>query len=169
MQAGCAGLLPPDLPPPKKIWHRPWGSPGGAPTTVPTVDIEEFYDEDERRRSSGELEFGTDWRDKFGVRYEVNWVEDTGELYVMREPVPHEFADPFGGIHVSGSHREDETEIEGMSVSVVATVSPRAEVEHLLDGWEGAMGKPDSVGWLVNQLRSAGLLGPDTPGSTLAT
>ena len=70
------------------------------PTTVPRVDIEEFYDADERRRRSAELELGRDWKDDHGVRYELNWVEDTGELYVMREPVPHDVADPFGGIHV---------------------------------------------------------------------
>jgi len=169
MPAGCAGLLPPHLPLPKFSATAAVGSPRGPPTTVPTVDIEEFYDEDERRRSSAELEFGGEWRDKFKVRYELNWVEDTGELYVMREPVPHEWADPFGGIHVSGSHREDETEVEAMTVSVVATVADRAELERILAGWEDAMGGSDSVGWLVAGLRSAGLLGPDGPSSPLST
>ncbi len=136
---------------------------------MPPVDIEEFYDEDERRRSSAELELGIEWRDKYGVRHELNWVEDTGELYVMREPVPREWADPFGGIHVSGSHREDETEVEGMTVSVVGLVSDRDELERLVDGWEAAMGEPDSVAWLVARLRSGGVLGPGDPASPLTT
>src|SRR5437870_491844 len=49
------------------------------------MDIEAFYSADERRRHSSELEFGRDWQDA-GGRCEVSWVEDTGELYLMREP-----------------------------------------------------------------------------------
>ena len=50
------------------------------------MDIEEFYEADERRRRSEEIELGTEWLDADGVRYELSWVADTGELYVMREP-----------------------------------------------------------------------------------
>ena len=128
------------------------------------MDIEEFYEQDERRRASAELEFGGEWRDRYGVRHELNWVEDTGELYVMREPVPHEWADPFGGIHMK---KDDQTAMEGMTVAVVGTVADRATLEHDLAGWEDAMGQPDSVAWLVDHLRTAGVLGPADPGSPL--
>ena len=50
------------------------------------MDIEEFYEADERRRRSEEIELGTEWHDRDAVRHEVSWVADTGELYVMREP-----------------------------------------------------------------------------------
>ncbi len=50
------------------------------------MDIEEFYEADERRRRSEEVEIGTEWHDADGARYELSWVADTGELYVMREP-----------------------------------------------------------------------------------
>ena len=50
------------------------------------MNIEEFYEADERRRRSEEIELGTEWHDRDGVRHEVSWVADTGELYVMREP-----------------------------------------------------------------------------------
>jgi hypothetical protein len=130
------------------------------------VDIEEFYDADERRRSSVEVEFGQDWRDAHGVRYELSWIEDTGELYVMREPVPSEWATPFGGIHARGTHRTDEKEIEGMSVAVVGTVASQADVERLLDGWQEAIAQPDSVAWLVERLRSRGLLASGTAVTT---
>jgi hypothetical protein len=133
------------------------------------MDIEEFYETDERRRSSAEVELGTEWRDSFGVRYELSWVEATGELYVMREPVGHEWADPFGGIHVAGTHKADETEVEAMTVAVVGAVPDQATVEDLLAGWEDAMTKPDSVAWLVDRLRSRGVLGPGDPTSPLAT
>ena len=42
------------------------------------MDIEEFYSADERRRQSAEVEFGTNWFDAKGSRYEISWVEDTG-------------------------------------------------------------------------------------------
>ena len=124
------------------------------------VDIEEFYDADPRRRSSIEVELGRDWRDADGVRYELSWVAATGELYAMREPVPSGWATPFGGIHVRHAHGADEQEVAGMTVVVVATVEARDRVESLLTGWQEAMGEPDSVAWLVERLRSAGVLAP---------
>ena len=74
---------------------------------LPPMDIEEFYDGDPRRRPSAEIELGTEWRDAHGIRYELTWVEDTGELYVMREPSPHIVEDPFGGTHSSIRHSEE--------------------------------------------------------------
>jgi len=133
------------------------------------VDIEEFYAIDERRRASAEVELGTDWRDSFGVRYELSWVQDTGELYVLREPVGHQWIDPFGGIHVAGTHEADETEVEGMTVSVVGTVPDQVTLEGILDGWQEAMASPDSVAWLVDRLRGRGVLGPADPSSPLTT
>ena len=69
--------------------------------SVPPMDIDEFYEADPGRRASAELELGSEWLDKDGVRHELNYVEDTGELYVLREPQPHVREDPFGGIHVT--------------------------------------------------------------------
>ncbi len=125
------------------------------------VDIEGFYDADPRRRGSVEVELGLDWHDAHGVRYELSWVEDTGELYVMREPVPSEWATPFGGVHARHTHTSDVKEIEGMSVVVVGTVPSQAEVEQLLDGWRQAIEGPDSVAWLVQRLRDRGVLASD--------
>lgn len=127
------------------------------------MDIEQFYDADPRRRSSTELELGQDWRDAHGVRYELSWVEDTGELYVMREPAPSGWATPFGGIHVRGAHRIDEAEVEGMTVDVVATIPGRDDVERVLSGWQQAMEADGSVAWLVGRLREAGVLPAGEP------
>jgi hypothetical protein len=118
------------------------------------MDIEEFYDADPRRRQSPEIELGTEWRDKGGVRYELNWVEDTGELYVMREPAPHEWEDPFGGIHVDTS---DSAPTDGMTVGIVAHIATRSQLEEILSGWEERMSEPDSTAWLEDRLRSAGV------------
>ena len=136
---------------------------------MPAVDLEQFYDQDDRRRRSAELELGSEWTDRTGVRFELSWVEDTGELYVMREPVVGEWPDPFGGIHVEGTHRVDEAEQEGMTVSVVGVISTREEVERIVAGWEDVFAQPDSVSWLVERLRAAGVLSPEDPSSPRPT
>lgn len=53
-------------------------------------NIEQFYDADPRRRESAEQLFGNVWRDANdpGHQYDLAWIEGTGELYVMRKPVP---------------------------------------------------------------------------------
>ena len=114
------------------------------------MDIEEFYDADERRRASAEVELGTEWTDKSGIRYELVWVEDTGELYVMREPVGPEWEDPFGGIHVN---TKSNAPIEGMSVGIIAHIESREELERILGGWPEAMAQPDSTAWLIERLK----------------
>lgn len=147
--------VPADLPP-----LLPPGARGDNSRALQcaAVDIEEFYDADPRRRSSAEIEFGAEWRDAHGVRFEVSWVQDTGELYVMREPAPEGWATPFGGIHVRHAHGTDEKEIAGMAVVVVAKIEARDRVEALLAGWEEAMGAHDSVSWLAERLRAGGVL-----------
>lgn len=138
-----------------------------APGTVPAVDIEEFYDADPRRRASAEIELGTEWRDAQDVRYELSWVQDTGELYVMREPVPGGWADPFGGVHVSHPRDVDEGEVEGEAVIVLGTVPDQATLEEVLEGWQEAMGRPQGIAWLADRLRERGILtfppGSDEP------
>jgi hypothetical protein len=117
------------------------------------MDIEEFYDADSRRRPSAEIELGTDWADVDGTRYEVNWLEDTGELYVMREPVPHIRADPFGGQRYSmGDFEEAE-----MTVQVVANIASSADLHRILDGWQTAMAGGEGAEWLAERLRAAGV------------
>jgi hypothetical protein len=114
------------------------------------MNIEQFYEADERRRQSAEVELGTEWRDAHGVRYELNWVEDTGELYVMREPVPPMWEDPFGGIYVEYGPR---TSVEEMTVAVIAHIGSREELETVVRGWQSEMPKPNSIEWLVRRLQ----------------
>jgi hypothetical protein len=124
------------------------------------MDIEEFYDGDARRRPSAEIELGTEWRDVHGARYELNWIEDTGELYVMREPVPHIRQGPFGGQRYSIGPGEEQK----MTVHVVAQVDSLEKVHSILKGWPDAMAADGGAEWLADRLRSAGvLIGPDDP------
>jgi hypothetical protein len=124
------------------------------------MDIEEFYDGDPRRRPSAEIELGTDWHDTHGTRYEVNWVEDTGELYLMREPAPHIREDPFGGLHFSMRAAEEGK----MTVHVVAQIPTHDELEKVLAGWQDAMMGNAGAEWLAERLRAAGVAtGSDDP------
>jgi hypothetical protein len=115
------------------------------------MDIEQFYAQDERRRRSPEVEFGTDWFDAKGNRYELSWVEDTGELYAMLELVPE--ADswtPFGDIEV------ENLPVDRLVVTLVGNIISRDEVERVLEGWQEEMGKPDGISWVAERLRSHG-------------
>ncbi len=118
------------------------------------MDIAGFYDADERRRQSAEVELGTEWRDGSGVRHELSWVQDTGELYVMREPVPGVWEDPFGDMIV------DEASVHDESVSVIGRIATHEQLEEVLAGWQDAMARPDGLHWVAERLRAAGVAGP---------
>jgi hypothetical protein len=111
------------------------------------MDIEEFYAADERRRRSEEVEIGTEWHDGAGVRYEISWVADTGELYVMCEPSASMSVDLFGDVY------EAQVPTKAVTVAVVGWIADRADMERVLDGWQTAMSEPDSLSWLTERLR----------------
>src|SRR5439155_22042895 len=98
--------------------------PGGTHTKV-TMDIEQFYDADPRRRESEEVEFGREWSDANGLRTELSWVADTGELYAMAEPSGSVEMDPFGDTRV------DDLPTDALTVEILGTVSDRAQVDQL--------------------------------------
>ena len=114
------------------------------------MDIEEFYAADERRRQSAELEFGRDWNDENG-RCGVSWVEDTGEVYLMREP----------SAAVTGSGAGD--------LELVPHVGPRARrrgarrgrraaarSSAVMSGWEQQMPRPTASRWLRDRVAARG-------------
>jgi hypothetical protein len=120
------------------------------------MDIEGFYAQDERRRHSAELEFGREWQDA-GGRSEVSWVEDTGELYVMREPGGAVTGDAFGDMvvqHVS-EHQ--------LGVEVLGIVTGRDAIGAVMSGWEDAMRRPDGLAWLRDRIEHAGEHAGDAP------
>jgi hypothetical protein len=113
------------------------------------VDLEAFYDADPRRRHSEELEFGNDWMDN-GARTQVSWVEDTGELYAMR--------DPLGGLQsdVIGDVRATPVEEEQLAVQVLGVVNGRDAVASVMSGWEKAMVADDnSLAWVRDRIAHA--------------
>jgi hypothetical protein len=113
------------------------------------VDLEAFYDADPRRRHSEELEFGNDWMDK-GARTQVSWVEDTGELYAMR--------DPLGGLvsDVIGDMRATSVEEEQLTVEVLGVVNGREAIGAVMSGWETAMtASENSIEWVRDRIAHA--------------
>ncbi len=116
------------------------------------MDIEEFYSADERRRQSAEIELGTNWFDADGKRYELSWVEDTGELYIMLERVPEAGSlTPFGDVEV------DHLSVDQVTVSVVGYIATHEELDRILDGWESQMAEPNGIAWVAERLREAGV------------
>jgi hypothetical protein len=95
------------------------------------MDIEEFYDQDPRRRASDEIEFGREWSEN-DRRFEVSWVADTGELYVMAEPYS----------------RRHEISTESVTVEVLGVIDGRDAINSVLAGWQEAMAEPDSLAWV---------------------
>lgn len=102
------------------------------------MNIEEFYEADPRRRRSEEVELGTEWHDGDGGRFELSWVADTGELYVMREPRLREFPHPVTN--------------EELEVEVMGHVADRDRLDQLLAGWQDAMARPDGMAWLTARM-----------------
>jgi hypothetical protein len=94
------------------------------------VDIEEFYEQDPRRRSSDEIEFGREWSEN-GLRFEVAWVADTGEVYVMAEP-----------------YSRHEITTESVTVEILGVIEGRDAINAVLAGWKDAMKKRNSLAWV---------------------
>jgi hypothetical protein len=114
------------------------------------MDIEQFYSADERRRRSSEVELGTNWFDAKGSRYELSWVEDTGELYTMLELVPEvDTWTPFGDAEV------EQIPVDRVLVMVIGYIPTLPEVERILAGWPDEMAKPDGISWVAERLRSS--------------
>jgi hypothetical protein len=87
-----------------------------------------FYNADERRLRSRELDVGLWWRESLdGALHRAAWVSDTGELYLVRL-----------GPATDGGGR----------VEVLATVQDRELLEGLLEGWRERCGEPQSLSWL---------------------
>jgi hypothetical protein len=110
-------------------------------------DIEAFYDEDERRRDSDEVELGTDWYDAQNLRYELSWITDTGELYLMREPNAAYIEEPFGPFSLRGLIRTKD-----VTVAVVGWIPTREQLDEVLAGWEGKVGSQGSLDWIAQRL-----------------
>ncbi len=121
------------------------------------MDLNDFYDADPRRRASEELEFGSDW-DEGGARTQVSWIEATGELYAMRDPLGRLVSDVIGDMGVRPVADEQ------LTVEVLGTVVGRDAVGAVLSGWEAAMESAGSLAWVRDRIAHAATELNDTPG-----
>lgn len=110
------------------------------------MDIEQFYDADPRRRASDEEQFGREWTDDDGIRWEINWVAETGEVYAMREVVEPGAMDPVGDTWVQ------ELPTELVTVEILGLVQDRHVLAAALDGWDQQMLAAGSLGWVRGQV-----------------
>ncbi|MFZ4517680.1 MAG: hypothetical protein ACOYOP_04805 [Microthrixaceae bacterium] len=114
------------------------------------MDIEAFYDADPRRRASDEVSFGRDWFDADGVRWELNWVADTGELYVMREPSEPVEMDALGDAYIQDLPTSE------LGVKVLGVIEGRNEVHEALTGWQDAMAARGGLDWVAERIAAVG-------------
>ncbi len=117
------------------------------------MDIDEFYSADSRRGRSPEVRFGGAWLDESGYSYSVVWLEQTGELYAIRQVLrvagPPPVADPW--VLVLPPRADVEAEI-----FVLLTEPSRPRIESLLDGWPDLQGEPGGFEELIGRLDKAG-------------
>lgn len=119
------------------------------------MDIETFYEQNEARRESAEVELGDEWTDAHGNHYELSWVEATGELYLMVEPEPPVATDLFGDFYVG------EEPASELSVVVIGVEATRPALEDALAGWQGAINEDNSLAWLYARFPPGGRPGED--------
>ncbi len=95
-----------------------------------------FYTADPRRVSSREQDVGLWWREgAAGPLHRAAWVQDTGELYLVR----------------LGPAAEGGGEVE-----LLAVVEDHERLESVLAGWREECGAPHSLRWLRGRVAAFG-------------
>jgi hypothetical protein len=94
------------------------------------MDIDEFYEQDPRRRASEEIELGREWSEN-DMQFEISWIADTGEVYAMAEP-----------------YSRREISAESVTVEILGVIPEREVVDSALAGWRDEMEKPNSLAWV---------------------
>jgi hypothetical protein len=116
------------------------------------MNISEFYDGDPARRESDEEGFGDGWSTEADQHstYRANWLHDTGELYVVREPHP-------GGLFARYLDQLDidQVDVDQLTVEVLGRFEDEAAVQRALAGWPKEMAEPDSLDWLRERTAAA--------------
>src|SRR6266851_4048052 len=101
----------------RRARHSPRHSRSGRYRSVAN-----FYAANPRRVRSRERDVGLWWREHAsGPLHRAAWVNDTGELYLVRLGPPEQ---------------------GGGQVEVLATVRDGAQLEHVLEGWRERCGQP---------------------------
>lgn len=116
------------------------------------VNVGEFYD-DVRRRFSSETAYGLRWRSSAdpGVLFGLHWVEDTREIYVLREPQSQWVVNHFGDAFPTSLGIRD----DAYWVEILGWAESEEILNEALDGWQAQMDQPDSLQWVRARLKDA--------------
>ncbi|MBL7501385.1 hypothetical protein I6A84_10525 [Frankia sp. CNm7] len=113
------------------------------------MNIQEFYTADPRRRESEEVAFGEGWTEHAdpASTYRLSWVEQTQEIYAVREPHPG------GGLlaPVLDYYNVHQADVDELRVDILA-VADLASVDAALAGWHDQLGERDSLRWARQRL-----------------
>lgn len=108
--------------------------PQSSPTRYRS--LANFYTADPRRVGSREQDVGLWWRESTaGPLHRAAWVQDTGELYLVR----------LGPAEAGGGE-----------VELLAVVEDHERLESVLEGWREECGAPDSLTWLRERVARIG-------------
>ncbi len=135
------------------------------------MDIDQFYDADPRRRESDELTYGLNWTsgEDPDQLWDLFWVRDTGELYLMAKPAPPRWLPLIAGSRHPRHHRSKTGEAltetgpagtagdedQDLGVEIIAHHSSQEELERLLTGWEEAVKTRGGIEWLRARVKGA--------------
>jgi len=115
------------------------------------MDLEAFYEANEARRTSEEVEFGDSWTTADGHAFQLSWIAATGELYLMADDPNSPSVDIFGDIVPTPEATSE------LTVTVLGTVATLEELHGILDGWADALDAPGSLSWLTARLAARGV------------
>ena len=127
--------------------------PGDGPPTLPVFPtIEDYYAADDRRRRSGEADYGCHWRlEGWTGAWRVSYVHATGEVYAvyLGRTLPAGGRAGDGPVFLLGVVPPDPI-AEGDRRSLYY-----ATLERVLDGWPDRCGEPDGLRWIKETLARA--------------
>jgi hypothetical protein len=104
------------------------------------IDIEQsfpsvnaFYAADRRRRHSRERDVGLIWRGAAGATFRAAWVQETGEVYLVKH------GHPMDG---------------GGTVDLLARRFGLGDLLATLGGWRDVCGRRESLAWFLDRTRT---------------
>lgn len=122
-------------------------------TAFSTTDL--FYELDERRRGSVEVDFGVWWKWQ-RESFRVSWLASTGEVVAVRLGHGPRLRALNGRPPIRIATHAEALEVlsdPSIEVTVLGRCADRESVERQLKGWEFVMEIPESLAWVSARLR----------------
>lgn len=112
-------------------------------------DIEAYYDDDQRRRFSGESDYGCWYKDGAGGNWRVSYVDTTREVYAVYLGGGYASEVLLGGepVLIAGAGHGDGP------VVLLGTFTSEPEADAALADWAQHCGEPGSLQWAWDRTR----------------